>query len=1390
VVDDDGNEIELAVCEPTDHCAFIKQQKAKAMQIRMKLGELERDFILDSECGPSIIPWELWYDVRDTCALRPSDLKLSAANGKSLGIAGVANVRITLPGTNEAMMHEVQVTVPGTMPRTVLLAGNDLWKRCGAKLDWIDENVSGRTPHGENFVIPVKFSRTEQAAAVQEEGRPTHLQEGAIAMKAAETMVLEPGEQRRMEAISTGQRKEGKVEWTPMQFRQAVGECDQGNEDDFESITPIVRGVTEMDGQGKIIYWLMNPSKNELVIPRGATVGWVEECEVKSVEEMIGEEAPAPKGAKLKACEWWAQRPGLQLIAVVLTYLVTEKAAVVLSVVGMYHVCLCSLVLWNQGGEAAADQVCSVHLDQPEVQEDGKSRATTTRHKARAGLATSDLRRAESGDQTVARVKEQLKQKQELEKHRKWLKRVSSTFGFGEELEAKEIEELNLLLYAYKEIFAENPKAPPLIDGIEHALYFRHNDPVPVRKKIPRLSAEQIEVMEKETKQMLKNHIIQFSDSEWATVPVFVRKKDGGWRYAISYIGLNDCILGDAQAIPNIPETLDALSKAKRFSAFDACAGFWAVRMRPKDRQYTAFHAKLDGSWHLFEFLRMPFGLKAATATYQRMFTRIMGKTQCTCSAGDQAMPEDHSLQCRRDTEGLINKICKIFVDDGIVYSEQEENHINDLAKIFKRLLANNVKLKASKCMWGTAELPVLGHTVIAGKGIRADPKKVEAILKVSAPQTAAALKTFLGSSGYLSKFIEHYAEMVEPLRDISALFQRKSERSIEHLWNDRAQAAFESVKVALAEAAVLHFPDFDAPFVILVDSSRKGMGCTLAQVADDGTEVPIAYASASLSKCQKNYGITDLEGCGVVWACRTFSHYITSGTHIVVTDHSSLKSLVEPGKEFSNGRLARYALELSQYDLVIAHRSGELLHAPDFLSRAEMGVTGEELEGLMEKVFGDTAKLALSVEQGMRKQLLSKKMKQRRLKRAITGAEIRQGIKEKQVVSVHDMVRMIKEGVRLPAEKCMMEDEEQSRVFDLYDMVCTVDAEECEQTGSEPLCEEAVHKAQCLDPFCTAMVRMLKSEGNESPIARKAMNKKEKAVHAECRRWLPHLEVRGGMLYRVKTGSVRSKKVIGDHDLLQLWVPRGELRQRLVKAVHGMLGHAGRDKTFQMMHDKFYWPGMYTAVEKHCSLCMNCQLHAPKPAAAPMQGHVEADKPGDYAAMDILHMEEVNGYKFLLTVIDVHSRYGMAIPLEEITAAAVQRAVEDWVVPGGFGRCRKWLIDGGSEFKGEMEEALEAWNSGVHVSAAEHYESHGIIEKYNRSLVNKIAKLLYDTKDGTWMEVRAAAVEGYNCSFHTAISSSEKMVAPMELWHGRNTVSDTMDNWAMYKEDECNRIC
>ena len=299
----------------------------------------------------------------------------------------------------------------------------------------------------------------------------------------------------------------------------------------------------------------------------------------------------------------------------------------------------------------------------------------------------------------------------------------------------------------------------------------------------------------------------------------------------------------------------------------------------------------------MYEWLRLPFGLRTATASFHRMFTRIMGPTACICGAGDAAPWDKHSKVCQEETAALINKVYRIFVDDGLVYSADEEDHV-----------------EPSKCTWGTHPVPILGHVVTAGEGIKPDPSKVEAITKLGTPRTVAMLKNWLGMTGYLENIVPHYATLVAPLRKISALFPKKSEKDITDLWSPEAEAAFRATKIAVAESTALAFPDFSQPFITLVDSSHNGMGATLAQLDEEGRECPIAYASTSLTKCQKNYGISDLEGCGVVWAVRKCAPYLHSGAgvNIVVTDHACLSSLMVPNKEFNSTRLARYALELS----------------------------------------------------------------------------------------------------------------------------------------------------------------------------------------------------------------------------------------------------------------------------------------------------------------------------------------------------------------------------------------------------------------------------------------------------------------------------------------------
>ena len=140
-----------------------------------------------------------------------------------------------------------------------------------------------------------------------------------------------------------------------------------------------------------------------------------------------------------------------------------------------------------------------------------------------------------------------------------------------------------------------NPKAPKEIKGVECALYFRDAHVQPRARPVPRLTTQEWKHMEAETDTMLKNAIIMFSESDWACVPVFAKKKDGGLRYAIDLRPVKDCIFADKFPMGNMEEILNKLGKHSLFITYDVSAGFWGLRVREQDRKYLAFHAVWQG---------------------------------------------------------------------------------------------------------------------------------------------------------------------------------------------------------------------------------------------------------------------------------------------------------------------------------------------------------------------------------------------------------------------------------------------------------------------------------------------------------------------------------------------------------------------------------------------------------------------------------------------------------------------------------------------------------------------------------------------------------------------------------------------------------------------------
>ena len=148
-------------------------------------------------------------------------------------------------------------------------------------------------------------------------------------------------------------------------------------------------------------------------------------------------------------------------------------------------------------------------------------------------------------------------------------------------------------------------------------------------------------------------------------------------------------------------------------------------------------------------------------------------------------------------------------------------------------------------------------------------------------------------------------------------------------------------LKDLLVTPPVLVYPDFNKGFVLHTDASIEGLGAVLEQEQEDGKLHPVAYASRSLSKSEKNYGITELEVLGVVWGAKHFRAYLYGHKCVVYTDHSPLKAMLSA--QHPSGKLARWSQSLSEFDLELRYRPGRVNSNADALSRAPVDCEFED---------------------------------------------------------------------------------------------------------------------------------------------------------------------------------------------------------------------------------------------------------------------------------------------------------------------------------------------------------------------------------------------------------------------------------------------------------------
>lgn len=448
----------------------------------------------------------------------------------------------------------------------------------------------------------------------------------------------------------------------------------------------------------------------------------------------------------------------------------------------------------------------------------------------------------------------------------------------------------------YNDIFLLPHDKLTCTEVLKHEI--RVTDNTPISSKIYRFPEVHKKELDKQINKMLKQGIIRNSVSPYNS-PLWIvpKKRDASgeqkWRIVVDFRKLNNVTVGDSFPLPNIEDILDQLGHSKYFTTLDLASGFHQLQMHKDDVCKTAFSTP---SGH-YEYLRMPFGLKNAPSTFQRLMTIALS--------------------------GLQGLQCFTYLDDVVIFASSLEEHSDKLRNVFDRLRTNSLLLQPDKCEFMHQEVAYLGH-VISDKGISPNPDKIKAIKNYPTPQNPKQIKQFLGLIGYYRRFIKDFSKFAKPLTSLL-------KKDVPFIWNKEQDSSLDYFKDILTKEPILQYPVFSEDFLLTTDASNYAIGAILSQ-GEIGKDLPIAYASRTLNKAECNYSTIERELLAIVWAVQHFRPYLYGRKFTILTDHRPLTWLFNCKDPSS--RLIRWRLKLEEYSYEIRYKPGRINSNVDALSR------------------------------------------------------------------------------------------------------------------------------------------------------------------------------------------------------------------------------------------------------------------------------------------------------------------------------------------------------------------------------------------------------------------------------------------------------------------------
>lgn len=883
-------------------------------------------------------------------------------------------------------------------------------------------------------------------------------------------------------------------------------------------------------------------------------------------------------------------------------------------------------------------------------------------------------------------------------------------------------EEKDSLLHIckdYNDIFHLEDDVLPETSEIEHAINTTSDTPIAAKTyRYPQVHKDEVH---RQIENMLDQGIITHSTSPWSA-PIWVvpKKTDASgktkWRIVIDYRALNSVTIQDSFPLPNITDILDQLGNAKYFSCLDCYSGFHSIKIRERDAPKTAFSTDLGH----YQFQRMPFGLKNAPATFQRLMNSIL--------------------------TGLQGTRVFVYMDDVIVYGSNLKDHNEKLKEVFERLKCSNLKLQPDKCEFLRKEVIFLGHK-ITENGVQPNPDKVKCVQEYPIPKNIKDVQAFLGLCNYYRRFIKDFASIAKPLTDLT-------KKGNAFNWTETQQNAFQTLKFKLCSEPILKYPNFQEPFILTTDASDFAISGILSQgnIPDD---LPVSYASRTLNPAERNYSTIEKELLAIVWAVRYYRPYLYGRTFTIYTDHKPLTYLFNVKDPSS--RLLRWRLKLEAYSYTIKYKPGKKNNNADALSRAFNPETNlNQSSHLTEQIKPPNCHV--------------KEMKRQRdpayedfIKEISHTLIINNNITETQdsiLKSKDNIVIPISEDLDTCQDKLLQDilektnhlnDIQQYKPSSKNVIILPYGNRVIIYIVTKKHFSDKIQLPVLFDTLTTLKNTMLQNGITSISIPKLSGNDR-----------LSWPEIRSMLRYIFYNTQI--KITIHYHTKM---TPNSEDILKILEENHSLphSGHFGFLKTYEKIKSKYYWPSMKEDIKRFIQTCSSCQenkLVRIKHKEPMVITDISTEK-FQKIALDIVGPFPLteSGNKYLLTIQDNLTKYSQAYPIPNQEAETVARTfVNEFVCK--FALPEEILTDQGTNFMSNLFKSIAKLFKIKHIqTTAYHPESNGALERTHHTLTEYL-KHYINNKQTDWDQWIPMATFAFNTTVH----SSTKFT-PYELVFG-----------------------